>query len=133
MKNIPSLVQSLSLTLILALGSVPVISWAADTDPDGVKLMLLREDPNFKADLKEKTGDAANSTNWRIVCALEAATVVGLTVWDARRTKDECWRFASLGAPEYCLDYSQQCDHYHWDASCLLDKNGADFCKGGRL
>ena len=130
MTNIPSLVKSLSLMLILALGSVPVISWAADTDPDGVKLMLLQEDPKFKADLKEKTGGPANSMDWSDLCALEAATVVGLAVWDTRRTKDKCLRFARLWAPEYCLNYSQQCDHYHWDANCLLDKNGADYCSG---
>lgn len=129
MKKIPPLVKSVSIMLILSLVSIPVISLAGDTDPDGVKLMLLHEEPKFKADLSEKTGDAAN-TDWGTVCALETVTGVGLAIWEARRTQDKCLTFARLLAPEYCYFYSLDCPHYSWDPNCLLDKNGKEYCSG---
>lgn len=127
MKSPLSLVGNLSFMLALCLVSIPGISLAGDTDPDGVKLMLLHEEPGFKADLSEKTGDAAN-TDWGVVCALETVTGVGLAIWEARRTQDKCLAFARLLAPEYCYFYSLDCPHYSWDPNCLLDKNGKDYC-----
>jgi hypothetical protein len=127
MNTVPSIIKSLCLILALASVSLPVVSLAGDTDPNGVKLMLLHDTPKFKADLKEKTGDASN-TAWGTVCALEVITVVGLGIWEARRTQDKCFTFSHNTAPEYCLWYSESCPHYSWDSNCLLAKFGKDYC-----
>lgn len=130
MSTLPSPFNSLCLILAIALVSLPAISFAGDPDPDGVKLMLLHEDPEFKADLKEKLGSAEYSTDWGVVCAAEMLTLVGAIVWEARKEKDQCKRFRSseYGAGDYCLYFSDNCDHYKWDSNCLLDVYGADYC-----
>jgi hypothetical protein len=128
MNTMPSIIKSLCLILALASVSLPVVSLAGDTDPNGVKLMLLHEEPKFKADLKEKTGGAAN-TAWDIVCGLEVVTLVGLGIWDNRRGADKCLHDSSRNdALTYCIDYSYNCNHYQWDSKCLLDKKGEDYC-----
>jgi hypothetical protein len=127
MNTVPSIMKSLSLILSLAGVSLPVVSLAGDTDPNGVKLMLLHEEPKFKADLIEKTGDAEN-TDWITVCSLEAITGVGLAIWDNRRSQDSCLRVQSFASIGYCVYYSDRCPHYSWDPNCLLDKMGTDYC-----
>jgi hypothetical protein len=126
MKNTSSFVQSLCLMLIISFVSFPAISLAGDTDPDGVKLMLLHEEPKFKADLKES---GAANTDWFIVCELEAGTGVGAIIWNTRRKADKCSSETRKNdAITYCAVYSMSCPHYSWDSNCLLDKIGKMDC-----
>lgn len=128
MKNIPSFVRSFCLIIVPAFVSLPAISLAGDTDPNGVKLMLLHEEPKFKADLKEKTGGAEN-TAWDIVCGLEVATGVGFAIWDNRRGADQCLHDSARNdGLTYCIVYSYTCNHYQWDSKCLLENKGEDYC-----
>ena len=120
-------VKSLCFFMVISLVSLPVISLAGDTDPDGVKLMLLHETPKFKADLKES---GAANTDWISVCSLEAITGVGLAIWDNRRTQDSCLMVQSFAAIGYCVYYSDRCPHYSWNPNCLQDKMGKEFCSG---
>jgi hypothetical protein len=77
--NTPSsFIKNSCLIVAITLVPLPAVSLAGDTDPDGVKLMLLHEDPEFKAALKEKSGGAENSTDWAVVCTAELLTLVGL-------------------------------------------------------
>jgi hypothetical protein len=111
-------------------GSIAGCLTGGDTDPDGVKLMLLHEDPEFKAALKEKSGGAENSTDWAVVCTAELLTLVGAIIWEARRKQDHCARVtkSDWGAGDYCVTFSNECNHYQWDSNCLLDKRGEYYC-----
>lgn len=53
MNTLQSPLKSLCLILAIAFVSIPEISLAGDTDPNGVRLMLLREEPKFMAGMKE--------------------------------------------------------------------------------
>jgi hypothetical protein len=129
--NTPSsFIKNSCLIVAITLVPLPAVSLAGDTDPDGVKLMLLHEDPEFKAALKEKSGGAENSTDWAVVCTAELLTLVGAIIWEARRKQDHCARVtkSDWGAGDYCVTFSNECNHYQWDSNCLLDKRGEYYC-----
>jgi hypothetical protein len=125
-----SFIKNSCLIVAITLVPLPAVSLAGDTDPDGVKLMLLHEDPEFKAALKEKSGGAENSTDWAVVCTAELLTLVGAIIWEARRKQDHCARVtkSDWGAGDYCVTFSNECNHYQWDSNCLLDKRGEYYC-----
>jgi len=106
---------------------------AGDTDPAGTKLKGIVDEylanapeNDAKANkLREAGGSSATSNGqngsiYPFLCAAEVMTVIGLVIWENRRDSDDCGRdLPGMSGYQYCMGYSNHCDHWVWDSSCL--------------
>lgn len=109
-----------SMALMVLLAGLATAAWAGDVDPDGEKLMSLKNDPKYQEAL-EKIEGGEGGANWGVICWLEYATGFGMYIWEQRMIGDEChcgWK----DVKKYCTDYSNHCPHYKWHADCLKKK-----------
>ena len=123
----------LLLGLLLAAWALPAA--ADDTDPQGVRLKgavehymqtAPKDDATAKA-IRAKGGadaveDSATNDAFRLLCMAEMGTVVGMFVWQARLGAEACTRLRGMGAMDYCMAYSRNCDHWTWSAECMQGK-----------
>jgi hypothetical protein len=78
--------------------------------------------PLSKVNEKTVSQPPAGNGGWsrttaEILCGLEFNTIIGLGVWMARASLDNCQKLKD-GA-QYCVGYSMYCDHYYWSRGCL--------------
>jgi hypothetical protein len=120
------------LLLTMGLGNP---AWSDETDPSGSALRNYVEsylDTAPQNDgLANKIQAAGGINAWGInewLCSLEAATTlsVGYRIWDARMRSDAYYmahftksQFIPLNITNYCIIYSNTCDHWTWDQTCI--------------
>ena len=114
--------KSICLPLIFTLVLLPATSLAEDPDLTGAKLRTLHESQEYK-DAMEASEAAANATDWALICGLEYATVIGAGIWIARNSLDKCKNYREMPHSDYCVSYSEVCDHYNWSPDCTTEND----------
>ncbi len=127
------------IALIVAL-TFPAIAPASGTDPSGAALRAYVEQYLKTASptnaLASKINAAGGVNAWGVnewLCSLEitATLSVGYRIWETRMRADSYYlehfsksQFIPLNITNYCITYSNNCDHWNWSPDCLKGKLG---------
>lgn len=122
------------LVLFVAIGmALGPVAWAGDTDPSGAKLrgvvdQYLQSASDGDADADTLRKGLGSSNQWNpdligLLCTVEIGSGIGRLIWDSRLKKDQCKETLLVGGTyKYCVNYTEHCNHYVWDAGCLKSK-----------
>jgi len=111
---------------------------AEETDPSGSKLRAFIEEylknPPANDGLANKINNAGGANAMGInewLCSLEVACTlsIGYDIWESRMRADSYYmdhftqsQFIPLNITNYCIIYSNSCDHWSWDPDCIKTK-----------
>jgi len=120
---------------IVLLSTFSITASAGNTDPSGTALrayveQYLKTAPPTDA-LAAKINGVGGADAWGVnewLCSLEVAATlsVGYRIWETRMRSDAYYlehftksQFIPLNIANYCIIYSNNCDHWNWDKDCI--------------
>lgn len=130
---------TIAITLIVVL-IFPATVPASDTDPSGAALRAYVEQyletasPTDALAAKINAAGGVNAqgdNDWLCNLEIVATLSIGYRIWETRMRSDFYYlehfsksQFIPLNITNYCITYSNNCDHWNWSPDCLRDKLG---------
>lgn len=124
-----------AITILVLLGTFSITAAAGGTDPSGMSLRTyvehyLKTAPPTDAlstRIKAAGGaDASGVNEWLCSLEISATLSAGYQIWESRMRADSYYlehfsksQFIPLNITNYCITYSNECDHWRWDKDCI--------------